>query len=429
MQIEKLATNALEYLRSKYTLPKSGLIAGGCLGNLIWEQVSGNIAVVNDIDVFIFENKLDLSDAGPNASTNDNRKMFYRSQEKIYWKDYTGLVEGSKTKQFYIINRTEHDGMLNLVYYSATLEDPNLVIDSFDINCTQIGYDIENDKFYWTSEFEEFLKDGNLKITNLGSPNHSAIRILKKRDELSANLEELEIKLCAYSVSRQLQGVTRRYFSTKYFEVYKKYSDELSEYFKISKEDEVRDFMTQNKNIDRAEFDIYTLIGVKHYDSIFSSEMNDESKAKIWHCNDFLFYIRNIEKESLNYKIWSKLQPLYGYIGYVDCDPPQEDIDQLSRIINEIPESIKNLQGLKLSEQINLVKKLFKTFTDDLTIAFALLEKKKIGPDINIDEQTKLLLELSVRVEIVNNKYDIDKILGKLTTPIRIVNNDIDFLF
>jgi hypothetical protein len=52
MQIEKLATNALEYLRSKYTLPKSGLIAGGCLGNLIWEQVSGNIAVVNDIDVF-----------------------------------------------------------------------------------------------------------------------------------------------------------------------------------------------------------------------------------------------------------------------------------------------------------------------------------------------------------------------------------------
>ena len=54
MQIEKLANNALEYLKSKYTLPKRGVIAGGCLGNLIWEQVSGNIAVLNDIDIFIF---------------------------------------------------------------------------------------------------------------------------------------------------------------------------------------------------------------------------------------------------------------------------------------------------------------------------------------------------------------------------------------
>ena len=425
MQIEKLANNALEYLKSKYTLPKRGVIAGGCLGNLIWEQVSGNIAVLNDIDIFIFEDKVDLSEAGPNASTNDNKKMFYRSQEKIYWKDYTGLVEGSKTKQFYLINRTEHDGMNNYVYYSATLEDPNLVIDSFDINCTQIGYDIESGKFYWTPEFEEFLKDGNLKITNLGSPNHSAIRILKKRDELNANLEELEIKLCAYSTARQLQGVTRKYFSTKYFEVYKKYSKELSEYFQISKEDDIKNLMRERD----VDVDIYTLNCIKDVNSIFTSlEINDDAKLKIWHCNDFLFYIRNIHKEIANYKIWSKLQPLYSYQDYIDCDPQDDDIDQLSRIVNNIPESIRNLQGLKLSEQINLVKKLFKTFSEDLTIAFALLEKKKIQPDIIIDEQTKLLLELSVRVEIVNNKYDIDRILGKLTTPMDI-NSDIDFLF
>lgn len=426
MQIEKLTNNALEYLKSKYTLPKRGVIAGGCLGNLIWEQVSGNIAVLNDIDIFIFEDKVDLSEAGPNTSTNDNKKMFYRSQEKIYWKDYTGLVEGSKTKQFYLINRTEHDGMNNYVYYSATLEDPNLVIESFDINCTQIGYDIESGKFYWTPEFEEFLKDGNLKITNLGSPNHTSIRILKKRDELNANLDELEIKLCAYSTARSLQGVTRKYFSTKYFEVYKRYSNELSEYFKISKEDDIKNLMRERD----VDVDIYTLNCIKDVNSIFTSlEIDDDAKSKIWHCNDFLFYIRHVHKEITNYKIWSKLQPLYGYNGYIDCDPQNEDIEQLNRIIYNIPDSIKNLQGLKLSEQINLVKKLFKTFSEDLTIAFALLEKKKIQPDIIIDEQTKLLLELSVRVEIVNNKYDIDKILGKLTTPMDIINSDIDFLF
>ena len=58
MNIEKLGRNALEFLKTKSKLPKSGIIAGGALGNLIWEQVSGNIAIINDIDVFVFENSL-----------------------------------------------------------------------------------------------------------------------------------------------------------------------------------------------------------------------------------------------------------------------------------------------------------------------------------------------------------------------------------
>jgi len=72
---------------------------------------------------------------------------------------------------------------------------------------------------------------------------------------------------------------------------------------------------------------------------------------------------------------------------------------------------------------------LFSTFKDDLTIALSLLENKKLDPDIVLDEQTILLLELSVRVEIVNNKYDFDKILGKSQSIVFNKNNDIDLLF
>ena len=61
MNIEKMARNALSFLKTKETnFPKFGTIAGGSLGNLIWEQVSGNVAVVNDIDVFIFDKKVNI---------------------------------------------------------------------------------------------------------------------------------------------------------------------------------------------------------------------------------------------------------------------------------------------------------------------------------------------------------------------------------
>ena len=428
MNIEKLGRNALEFLKTKSKLPKSGIIAGGALGNLIWEQVSGNIAIINDIDVFVFENSLKVDQIyGDNTNTNDRKKLFYRSQEKIYWKDYTGLCVGSRTKEFYLINKTETDGLLNYVYYSSTSNSPELVIESFDINCTQIGYDIETDKFFWTKEFEKFLKTGSLKLTNLGSPQHSSIRILKKRDELNATLEDIELKLTAFTISKSLSGITRRYFSDKYFEIYKKYNSELSKYFKISKEDEVALLVNSNKTGEK--INIYTLNTITSYEDIFKDEITIDTLNKIWNCNDFLFFIRNILSEFNSFKIWSKIQPLYNYDSYIDCEPSDVDLDQLSRIIENIPNSIKNLQGFTLSNQIKLVKKLMHSFEDDLTIAFSILENKKIDPDIILDEQTKLLLELSVRIEIVNNNYDINKIIGNVASTDLVKNNDIDLLF
>lgn len=413
MDIQKLAENSLSFLKELCpNLPKSGIIAGGSLGNLIWEQVSGNTAIVNDIDVFQFNKKLDITDAGElNTNTKSGKKMFYCSQEKVYWKDYTGLCEGSKNKSFYVIEETENYDLINIINYSSTSEDPYLIIDSFDINCTQIGYDIERNKFFWTEEFETFLKTGELKLTNLGSPAHSAIRILKKRDELKANLDELEIKLCAYVIARGMVGITRKYFSNKYFDISKKYSKELSKYFRISEVKEISKMINKSKKID---INIYTLILNDTYQKdVFNEDfLYQDAVNKIWHCNDFLFYIRNREKDIFNFKIWNILQPLYNYDGYVDSEVSDENIDMLRRLIENIPNSIRNLQGMNITQQINLVKKLYEEFSEDITIAFAILDKKKLECDIVLDSDTKLLLELSVRKEIVNNTYDIKKIMG-----------------
>jgi hypothetical protein len=114
--------------------------------------------------------------------------------------------------------------------------------------------------------------------------------------------------------------------------------------------------------------------------------------------------------------------------GYLDYDPSDDDINLLHRLIHNAPKAIKNLQGITMSKQVELVNKLFDTFKYDITIALALLEKQKIDPNIILDEHTCLLLELSVRLEIVNNKYKIDKILGTENTTEK-SENDIDLLF
>ncbi len=136
------------------------------------------------------------------------------------------------------------------------------------------------------------------------------------------------------------------------------------------------------------------------------------AQNKIWHVNDFLFYIRNIQNDLVQFKIWSKVQPLFSYSNYVDALPKDEDLDQLSRLVENIPNCIKYLQGYTISQQIKIVNKLFECFNEDLTIALSLLETRKIDPEIDLDEQTKLLLELSVRLNIVNNSYNLNKILG-----------------
>jgi hypothetical protein len=57
----------------------------------------------------------------------------------------------------------------------------------------------------------------------------------------------------------------------------------------------------------------------------------------------------------------------------------------------------------------------------------AVLEKNKFdSTEIDLDEDSSLLLELSVRKEIVNNKYKIEEILGTKPTNKTDKNTRID---
>ena len=400
MNVEQLAKKAIDKIKTTWGLPQSGFIAGGSIANLIWEEVSGNKAVINDIDVFLFDGILE-------KLVQDKSQTLYEhsTKEDIWYEDYNGIAFMTKEKDFYCINESTKDGIFNYIKYQSNSPEPRIVIDSFDINCTAVGYSIDNDEFYWTNEFEKFLETGILRITNVKTPSHTVLRIIKKADELKATLTEFELNILQYALSDNVHlSPYKVRFQERYLDLFVKYIDRLSEFFYIQKDVQCIEWLrvSQNKDVK-----LWKLVSSNQ--SVFNDKNLSGLKA-----DNYLFYIRNIySNKNLNLKlIWEHLHYFYETPGYVDQEVSEEDIKLLSRLVYNAPNAIPNLKGLKLSEQINLVKKLLEVYNDDPIIAISVLEKNKLDKDIELDEQTKLLLELSVRKEIVNDtRGKVNKIL------------------
>ena len=414
MNIENLCRKSIEIIKEKWGIPETGFIAGGSIANIIWELVSGKEAIVNDIDVFIFRNKINKFE-----NKFENNKDLYRYKEdsvKAY-EDYTGINWSTYTKNFYSIISSERNGIFNTIEYDSNVEDPRFIIDSFDINCTAVGYSIDNDKFYWTKDFEKFLNTGELKIVSLTTPAHSAIRIIKKSDELDCEVDEFEFKILSYVLDNYyFSDISKRKFKDRYYEVYEKYSDKLNNYFNIVRclDDEM-----YIKNRFGSDDKLYKLVPTKYIlenNSSFPSleYWGDENLSKIKTCKNFIFYIRNVYGNESIKKIWNSYS--FNSEDYIDCQPTDSDLDLLKRLV-ENTRSINTLNGYTLSEQLNIIKTLFKEFSDDPIIAISLLEKEGFKLPEELDESTKLLLELSVRKEIINDtKGKVGKILGEKET-------------
>ena len=433
MNIESLGRQAIDRIKSEWGLPLHGFVAGGAIANIVWELVSGNKAVVNDIDIFVFdgiEKELDT----------DKKSLFnYQEKETKYYEDYNGMNFNNYTKDFYSIVESERDDMFNTIKYKSNTSDPSLIIKSFDINATRIGYDIDNDKLYWTSEFEDFLKNGELKVSNLMTPSHTAVRIAKKSKELNAKLDEFEFKLIQYALSYRFIDRIKLRFRERYLEMCKDYKDMLSKYFQLSRDLDAEDFVF-TKTGEKVELYYLVARDVKRevtevpltddFEKIVYSNLpqifEDDNINKIFKSTDFLFYMRNIYGKDQNLKdMWSKLYYFFNDVHYIDREVNKEDMDLLQRFGKYAPGSIENLKGLKISEQIEIIRKFLDKFKEDPIIAISILESVKVNKDIVLDEQTMLLLELSVRKKIVNDtRGKVNKILN-IEEVIEKNNNDI----
>lgn len=400
MNVEQLAKRALDKIKSQWGLPKRGFIAGGSISNLIWEEVSGTKAIINDIDVFLFDGLLE--------NYNEDRKeylySFKEDEENVWYDDYSGLRFIDRAKNYYSICESTTDGIFNYVSYKSNTHNPEIIIKSFDINCTAIGYSIEEDKFYWTPEFEKFLNTGKLQINNLKTPCHTAIRIVKKAEELKVDLDLFELEIVQGVLSRQLQDVYKVRFQDRYFNMFNNHKI-LENYFTIEKDLEC---MAQVKVKYDKDVDLWTLKTKKDL-------LPDNNLLTIYKGDDFLFYLRNIYMKPELVNIWNQLRPLFINEDYVDGGVDLEDMKLLSKTIKFLPKTILNLRGYKLTEQVTILKSLLELYKEDPSIAFSVLEKHMIEPNQEIDDSTALLYELSVRKEIVDDRHNamVENILDK----------------
>jgi hypothetical protein len=405
MNIDSLVRTAVEKIKRNWGLPETGFIAGGSISNIVWELVSGNKAVINDVDIFHFDGQIEKIDKS------DSSTLFkYQEKETKFFEDYTGISHTQINKDFYVIVSSENDGIFNHIKYKSNKKDADLILRSFDINSTGVGYSIEEDKCYWTKDFKKFLKSGGLKVCNLVTPSHTLIRLVKKADELNCKLDHFEIKLLKHSLDWRFGDIIKIRFRERYFNLFEKYKDNLSNDFETKRDKVAEEYV-------KVQFGEEVQL---HYLVPKINEKNrrvflDDNIKKIYNSNDFLFYMRNIYGNSNLKLLWENLHFFYKESEYIDCFPEKEDLEFLGRLLKSAPGTIENLRGLKLSQQIKIVKEIFQKFESDPIVAISILEKHKLN-DIELTDENLLLLELSVRKKIVNDTRDkVNKVFGKVT--------------
>lgn len=407
MNIEKLGRKAIEIIKNKWGLPKTGFIAGGSISNIVWELVSGNKAVINDIDVFLFDGVLEKK------LDEDKTSIFrYKEVENKYYEDYAGMSFHSTPKDFYSIVESTKSDIFNYIKYKSNLNNPDIILRSFDINCTKIGYSIDEDKIYYTQDFEDFLKSGELKVCNLMTPSHTALRLAKKKRDLNCGLDKFEYKLIQHALDFGFNDIIKLRFQERYFDMFKELKSDISEYFEIIRDLDSENYVKLNHN---KIVNLWLLKPIKEQVifNFYRGVFDDSNIQKIYNSIKFLFYIRNIMGNEKLEDLWSKFSYYFDSLDYIDKDLEKEDLELLDRFSKFAPNSIENLKGLKISEQINLIKKILKRYEEDPIIGISILEKHKIDKNIELDDDDILILELSVRKQIVNDtKGKVNKILN-----------------
>jgi hypothetical protein len=353
---------------------------------------------VNDLDIY------HLKEVKSNFTNRElKQKQHFVRNEKWVFEDYTGLNIGYQQKGYYTIEKVSVNGIFNDIDYIATVDDRTLVLDSFDINACQLGYDIDKDKFIWTKNFEEFLNTGELKLCNLTSPPHSAIRLVKKKHDLGAILPDLELDIiCAILGERRFIDTQKSRFKERYANLFEKYESDLESRFKLVREKDLEDYLKFNLGV---EDKIWCLESKSSNFEITFGEIPGLLLSK-----DFLYYARNILNNKDLEKVWFKLHPIIDsslpFNEYFDIEPLSSNVRRLGKLVNHAPNCSKNFKGLSLSKQLEIFDKVVSKFPKDPLVAIKILENYDIKNYDLDDEMELLLMELSIRKDLSDDPKD-----------------------
>jgi hypothetical protein len=237
----------IKELNKIQNLPSKGFLCGGAVANMLLSLLDEKKYPINDIDIFVKDNmesylKIFIDEEDIN-------------EEDIYETPFKNVTD------FNIIKTTRFDN-INLIFTSHGKPDSPItdsrtiyrdILLSFDINCCQIGIDLETKELFHTDNFLDFVWNRNLICTNPCSPAQTAIRLVKKQLELNARLDkELVFKELSpfFLPNATFKGLTPNlFFGKKAKSMYYEYSNILCRYFTLCS---------------KLEFDVLTSMVIKN---------------------------------------------------------------------------------------------------------------------------------------------------------------------
>lgn len=189
--MKELALNAdmgeaiLARLQDFTSLPGRGYVAGQAVASAVSELFGDGRAVkYNDVDVFRdltpaeVQEYIDIPNL-PRATRAIRTTRFTTLEiEEEYRRPVANPVDR------YRVLRTRREGLLNEIVCRFDDDNPQKFLETFDINCVQVGVDLQSRKLVWTKEFERFNRTRELDVVTLHTPFHSLIRYFKKKQEL-----------------------------------------------------------------------------------------------------------------------------------------------------------------------------------------------------------------------------------------------------
>lgn len=387
----------LDRLNTIQELPKDGLLAGGSIANIIWEMVSGNIAKINDIDIFSLDCDEDLEE-----KTNSEKHLIKKEYRVMYSvnkqpvmgdfnSDYGGIVYKNQSKDILVFGSSTRDNMINNVVYKTNKNDYQLIIDTFDINCTQIGVDLYTKKVYLSNEFLDFLNSAYIKVINPSSPSHTSLRIYKKQEELNCKCDfekELEMLQDVSSKRNMFKDKIRVFFTEKYVGLFKKYKEtKLTKYFNIAK---VKKYDLPEQILKEINFDLYQMIPRQ---VISSPKKEDRFCQNPIILHTYMYHYNNIKGDEFKSSMWNIFSKIWRY-NYNFLDNITEDY------VKDNIDIIKEFEFIKNDCNIASVDKLFHSM-DLVNIIYYM---KIIMNSDNYDKLLDIFYVYSAEIDIDNFK-------------------------
>ena len=312
----------IKHLKENYKLPEKGLVAGQSVASLVFKELDMDLNFfINDVDVFQIDN---------NSQYRSKLKSATLEMISTWGSSFTGLkLINKELKSYKVLNSKflEEDDKVNLITIELNSVIPenkqNLldnyfeIINSFDLNCCCVGFDLETETFIFTEAFELFCQNKTLHVNSARVPFHTSLRLIKKQEELGENLicdfnSELE---CLFGSAIYLETLV----GSKFKHDFEKYSndkikgfikgieqpihtlndDKGSKIYRISKETYhlSQDTLPQNKENKEKRIkvaDIYSsslAVHIHHINNdtgVFSNEYKDNI-VKIKKRSEFIF--------------------------------------------------------------------------------------------------------------------------------------------